>query len=1470
MLQKLRHILLSLPVLTAAGLFALYLGVGFWGLPALMKWQGEKLVREELGQNLVMADVRVNPLLFKLEVRDLALSGEQGQPMLGFQRLLVDFELWRSLVDQTWTFASVSLQAPNLRLELQQNGRHNFSAMLDKLSGADAEPLEAAPWPRLAVQQLAVMDAQIDVSEQLLAEPLITRIAPLTVTVDGLSTVATQAASYRFTALTAQGESLSSDGSLTLNPVAIKGQLALKEIQVRTLARALSRLVAIDAPAGQIAASLHFDLAVDAQNQLAGTLQDVELGVTALSLSAPGGTAPLLAVEKMGLKEGRVDLGQRQVNFAHFTCDNGRVNASTNSQGRLDWTTLVRPSADTPSESPVGAPWRVSIANTTVASVAVHIQDARQGLRAKIDSVTLTGSSRGEFGASGLTLQLSQPSLVLAGARLERPGKLLTVPALQATATQARITRAAETLELSLDMPNIRVAQGVAAQDSHESASAGEASIQADRATMTQAGPDTRASLSGTRLALAGATINQGGQSATLREWIVQGKDLTLQSKPGQSGVILNQWRSTLSQLKAQRGTETAAVDQMLLNGAAANIKQLTNGPLYLSLQGAKVETRGTALHRGDDRLALRSANLAAERLSLTQENGRLKLDGRSANLGLKGLAAQQGENNLSLEDGEFKASQLALNTTGDRPSTSPDRPVQAGTLQASLNDVALRFGTLSIKALGAPSDLGHVAQISLAAQSLQLALPDGPLELTGEGLSGEMTQAVLISPEDGSELVRLGRSALAGGALQQQQFTADTLKLAQGQASTWLDAKGQLNLLSMFDKPRSAKASTAPSPKPVPLATQAPPAAAPWRVVVKQTQLDEFSLGFEDRRVQPPLALRLTPIRAKVTALDTGSSNPMQLELQMALASGGEIQVNGTVHATTGVADLQLSLTDIALAPVQGYLSKFAALQLATGMVSSRGRLRYGAPQGAGAQLVFQGQVAVNQVLLEEVGLQRPFLSWAAVGSDDVLLTLTPNRLDMAELRIEKPSGRLIIAADQSVNLTDVLKKTDPATSPAPTKATASVAAENVASVPFPISIARVRVADGTLEFSDASLRPQFAARMHELKGVITGLSNDPDQSAKVQLDARVDQYGSAKIDGQISLLSPERLTEIDIAFRNLEMTSLSPYVVKFAGYRIAGGRLWLDLQYRVKDSKLLGENKVLLKQVVLGKKVESPGALNLPLELAIAILTDSDGVIDIALPVSGDLSAPQFDYGAIIGKAIGNLLGSIVSAPFKALAALFGGSEKTLDTVVFEPGSATLAPPERQKLAAIARALKERPALKLVVPPTRSEAFDTPVLKLLAVRRDIVTAMGISLAPDEDPGPVDVANARTQKAVETVVSTRYAPEVLVALKERALHAADSAAGEAPPLATSAAPTAQPTLPPAFYQGLLDRLVAEQPVSDEALAQLATQRSDAILSELTQTNGISGARTSVGQAQQARDADGKSVTLQLQLEVAK
>ena len=449
-----------------------------------------------------------------------------------------------------------------------------------------------------------------------------------------------------------------------------------------------------------------------------------------------------------------------------------------------------------------------------------------------------------------------------------------------------------------------------------------------------------------------------------------------------------------------------------------------------------------------------------------------------------------------------------------------------------------------------------------------------------------------------------------------------------------------------------------------------------------------------------------------------------------------------------------------------------------------------------------------------------------------------------------------------------------------------------------FPVTVARVKVSGGQMEFADLSLRPQFGTRMHELKGVITGLSTDPERVAKVQLDAWVDKFGSARIRGQASVLQPDKLTEIEMAFRNLEMTSLSPYVVKFAGYEIASGKLSLDLQYKVRDSKLLGENKVVLNQMALGKKVESPDALDLPLDLALAVLKDSKGVIDIGLPVSGDLNDPKFDYGAVIAKAIGNVLGGIVTAPFRALAALFGGgSDAAIDTIDFEPGSAELAPPEQQKVETVARALLARPQLRLKVAPVFAADRDTPVLQSRTVRSEVARGMGLSLVPSEDPGPIDAANPRAAAAIEAAFSARYAPAVLDLLKQRARVEEPTGAAPDPAVAPqvpasasagAAVPAAAPVViaggtPPGkpavatapaleagFHQRLLDRMIAEQVVSAQDLDALANRRADGIVQRLTVTDGVPAERVALAKAREVADATDKVVPLKLELEAAR
>ena len=810
-----------------------------------------------------------------------------------------------------------------------------------------------------------------------------------------------------------------------------------------------------------------------------------------------------------------------------------------------------------------------------------------------------------------------------------------------------------------------------------------------------------------------------------------------------------------------------------------------------------------------------------------------------TSRLTVSGLHIEHGYDSLDVPNAVISAASVSAKAGGNRLDVVFDGA------KAELSDVeAQRTSTV----------IASASALSLGAESLMLAFPEGPAEVTGQGIAAALTDVVVRRPAD-AKLLQFGKAALSGGvfSLQERMAVAEKVVLAKGQAVTWRNAQGLFNWISLL-RGEILPEATAAEPTP----------SAVWRLAAKAVEIDEFDLTFEDRRKTPVAAVGIEAIHARIAGFDSASATPMQVAIKAKVAGGGGLEANGKVRADNGQSDLAVSLSGIVLAQAHPYLSDFASLRLASGVMSAEGRLRYGDEAGAGAKLVYGGSVKVDRLLLEEIAPKRPFLAWDSVASGDVLLTLAPNRLNISELKVNRPSGRLIIAEDQTVNLADVLrkpKKSAQAGQEAGARRDADpAAAQDLASEadPFPVMIERMIVSGGKLEFADLSLRPQFATHMHELKGVITGLGTDPKRNARLRLDARVDQYGSAKIRGQIRVLHPARFTEIDMAFRNLELTAMSPYVAKFAGYRIASGKLSLDLQYRISNGKLVGENKIVLDQAVLGEKVDSPDALDLPLEFALAVLKDADGVIDIGLPVSGDLNDLKFDYGAVIRKAIGNLIGGIISAPFRALAALFGGGGgKDLGQIDFEPGSGAISPPERQKIEAVARALKERPALMLVVPPTYAADEDGPILRSLAVRTEIARRMAIEPAPGEDPGPVDVDSARVQAAVEAAFQQRYAPEVLAVLKGRALEAASGAAKPVKP-------------PPAFYQDLVDKMIAEQPVPQQAFETLATRRSEAIMAEITTSGEVPAARVMPGKLHKATDANGKAVTLRLELEVSK
>lgn len=1391
-----RRFVRSAPAITVLALVLLYLGAGFLLLPALARWQIEKQVLAELGHRVSIGALKFNPLTLRLDVEDMVLAGTEGQALAGFKRLRADLE-WRSLVARAWTLSEASLEAPVLHVELAKDGRHNFSALFDRL-GAGTAPAQEAALPRLVIGRLRLDGGRIDYADHGLAQPAVARVEPLQIEVDGLSTLPGPAAAYKLTARTGNGEALALQGEAGIAARQLAGRLDLNGLQVATLVRALSRQLEIAAPAGQIDLSARFDLALDAQGEVTGLVQAVDAEVRGLSASRAGAKAPLLELERLALSQGRLDLGQRQFAAAALKLDKGRATLTLEPDGSIDWSRLVRRSA--PSGPPANvAPWRAVLDSVEVSALAAVLDDAAGQRSVAVDALGLAGALNADFSTNLVRVAWGKPTLSLVGLRLADPVSTLDLPQGEFNAGRLTLTAGTAGLELALEAPRLVAAQGLTARQRPGISFAATAlSAQGGRVGLKNGDGATRLDLDAMKLAITAAVADIDGQTLRLREGGAEAQRSSLNLRPQRVELALSRWRAPLADLQWQRGADRVDLRVATLGGAALAIVQA--GPqTQVQSSTSQLSASGLAAHRGADRLAWQDATLQAGTLSAT-----------------------------------FAA------------------PGSTATLVAG--DASLQLSSGGVVAFGAGHEIGQLSQARLTAARLRVALPDGPADVDASGLALHLSGAALRSPADAAELLRLDKLALDGGALRlpDRFASADKLVVTNGKASTWLDAQGQFNLVRLFADdvaPPAAPASTPPA----------------WRLQLKEAELDGLALDFEDRRESPALALGLEAVQIRARGIDNRAADPMQLALRADIVGGGQVSADGSVRADSGAVDLRIQARALPLAPLQSRLSQFAALRLASGTVSAAGRLRHGDPSGAGARLVYEGGIVVDGLLIEELAPVRPFLSWASLATDDVHLSIGPDRLDIGELRLERPAGRVLIAADQTVNLVDVLKPREPP----------PVAAAAATSARFPVSVARLRINDGVLDFADLSLRPQFATRMHDLKGVITGLGTDASSSARLQLDAQVDRYGSARIRGQLNVLHPQRATEVEMAFRNLELSTLSPYVAKFAGYRIAGGRLALDLQYQLEDRRLRGANKVVLNEVELGEKIDSPDALDLPLELAIAILKDADGVIDIELPVSGDLDDPKFDYGTVIGKAVGNLLGGIVTAPFRALGALFGGGKKEIDTIGFAPGHDVIAPPEREKLDTVARALNERPGLTLLVPPVFAADQDLPVLKSLAVRSEIVGRMGIKLAPGEDPGPVDTANPRVQRAVEAAFSQRYAPEVLAALKQRAVEAAAPAAPASPPASPSApAPAPVPQVAPAppanFYQGLVDRLIAEAPLGEPALLELARRRGDAVARELTATHGVPAARVLLGDVQPAATADAQVVTLKLALEVTR
>ncbi len=561
--------------------------------------------------------------------------------------------------------------------------------------------------------------------------------------------------------------------------------------------------------------------------------------------------------------------------------------------------------------------------------------------------------------------------------------------------------------------------------------------------------------------------------------------------------------------------------------------------------------------------------------------------------------------------------------------------------------------------------------------------------------------------------LLSVPRFKVSGASmdLEGQTVNLGRVSTRDGRIEVQFDGQGRLNLVQTFAPSSSSENA------PAPLNGGAVPAEkAPWQVTLPELMLADYAVRFRDRQTDPEADLTVHRIHVDAKGLSNRNDARGTVTVDLDWSDQGTLALWGEVGVVPLQADMNMKAQGLDVRPVQPYINRYLQLVVTRGSLSCEGRLNLLSGEADGLDIQYAGQLAMNQFQSVDKAKAADFLNWKSLYLKGIALGTTPFKLTVDEVALTDFYNRLIIQADGTSNLAMVVGGT--ATSADRESAVSGTPPESgtldeKARQPD-IQIHAVTLQGGKVDFSDLSVKPNVRLPMSQVGGRISGLDAVRTHKADVLLKGMVGGNVPMEIKGAINPLIEKPFVDITIGLKGVDLSPFTPYSGKYLGYKLEKGQLSLDLAYRVADNKLAGENKVLLKQLTLGETVRSPTATKLPIKLALALLRDRQGNIDLDLPVKGDLDDPEFSIGGIVIKMFVNLIVKIVSSPFKILGALFGGGEE-LAYLEFDPGQSRIPEENLEKLNKLAKILFERPGLNLEIQGQVNPAEDINGLRQL-----------------------------------------------------------------------------------------------------------------------------------------------------------
>ncbi|TBW53742.1 DUF748 domain-containing protein [Marinobacter halodurans] len=518
-------------------------------------------------------------------------------------------------------------------------------------------------------------------------------------------------------------------------------------------------------------------------------------------------------------------------------------------------------------------------------------------------------------------------------------------------------------------------------------------------------------------------------------------------------------------------------------------------------------------------------------------------------------------------------------------------------------------------------------------------------------------------------------------------------------------DKEGLINVLKPFTGPENGSQDTEAD-----TGGDSSGSGFDWRI--DTVTLADSDVHWQDAVPETPADISASGINAKLGPLTQALDEPVPYTLNLRTGESGKISARGQVTFVPFTLESTLSLDDIALAPFEPYVQQTANVAFASGTLNVAGELDLD-DQTPALTGTFNGNGQIRNLKLTRAGQSDPILSWSSLRLNPVELNLNPGRLEIGTITLTDPDAHIVRAADGSTNLSGLIKSGDTGDSDTAAQEQDAGSSDKPG---FVFRVTQIELENGGFDLADRTIKPVFTTGMRKVNGMIEGLSNVPPQQGSVRMSGELGQRGHVDMKGSIGTLGKKDTTHLELNLDNMAMAELSPYFGRYLGYAVDSGKLRMDLKYDITGPKIKADNRIVMDQLTLGQAVQSKDAVNVPVKLGLTLLRDTDGVIDVDLPIEGNLDDPEFRVGQVVLRAFVNLLAKAATSPFTMLgsvAELAGFSGEELGQVAFVPGTTTLAPGEDKKLELLADALAEKPQLLLNVRGAVAPDIDGLALK-------------------------------------------------------------------------------------------------------------------------------------------------------------